>query len=165
MSHENPQFNYTGHATEGESYQLTKDLSTTAIAAIIRRQLKAAFPTLKFSVRSQYFSGGSSIHVNITHIDFPLNTKLYQRYLETVPKFEKRFDEWRNGQALSAEELAELKPMWNTSEYRRCEYSMQAIDTRKAVQKIVDRYNFDDSDGQIDYFHTNYYSHVEYLLK
>src|SRR6266571_4510193 len=53
-------------------------LTTTQIAALVRAEIKAAqkelapggFPRgLKFSVRSSYFSGGSSIDINISGIE------------------------------------------------------------------------------------------------
>jgi len=36
----------------------------------------------------------------------------------------------------------------------------EAWDCMKKVAKVSDSFNFDDSDGQIDYFHTNYYLHL-----
>jgi hypothetical protein len=41
-------------------------ISTTETAALIRKQLKAKFPSVKFSVRSKSYSGGSSIDVDYT---------------------------------------------------------------------------------------------------
>lgn len=37
--------------------------STTETAKLIRKELKEKFPTIKFSVRSDIYSGGSSINV------------------------------------------------------------------------------------------------------
>ena len=58
---------------EGKDYQKNKDLSTTEIAKIVRDELKKKYPTkdgYKFSVRSKYFSGGSSIDVDIKAVPF-----------------------------------------------------------------------------------------------
>ncbi len=41
-------------------------LETTQVAGLLRQQLKAAFPAVKFSVRSSGYSGGSSIDVRWT---------------------------------------------------------------------------------------------------
>lgn len=43
-----------------------KSYSTTETASLIRQELKAAFPSVKFSVRSKSYSGGSSINVSWT---------------------------------------------------------------------------------------------------
>ena len=45
---------------------MTRYISTTDTAKLIRAQLKAKFPGVKFSVRSDIYSGGSSIRVGWT---------------------------------------------------------------------------------------------------
>jgi hypothetical protein len=49
---------------------MTKFISTTETAKIIRKELKANFPGIKFSVRSKTYAGGSSIHIE--WIDGPI---------------------------------------------------------------------------------------------
>lgn len=49
----------------GNKYAETKSLSTTEIAKLVRKDLKATFPGLKFSVTTAYFSGGSSIAIEL----------------------------------------------------------------------------------------------------
>lgn len=44
----------------------TMSISATACAKLIRRDLKVKFPGVKFSVRSAYFSQGSSVDVSYT---------------------------------------------------------------------------------------------------
>jgi hypothetical protein len=51
-----------------------KRLSTTETAAEVRKALKAAFPTIKFSVRSKSYSMGSSITVSYT--DGPIQSQV-----------------------------------------------------------------------------------------
>lgn len=41
-------------------------ISATEVASLIRRDLKAAYPGVKFSVRSRYFSMGSSVDIGWT---------------------------------------------------------------------------------------------------
>ena len=43
-----------------------KYISCAETAKFVRKALKEAFPTGKFSVRSQTYSGGSSIHISWT---------------------------------------------------------------------------------------------------
>lgn len=45
-------------------------LTTAETAKLLRKALKAAFPGVKFSVRSDVYSGGSSIHVRWTEGPF-----------------------------------------------------------------------------------------------
>lgn len=61
---------YTSNGWKGEKYETTKDLSTTDIAKLIRKDIKECFPSIKVSVRTQYFSGGSSIDVYIIDAGF-----------------------------------------------------------------------------------------------
>ena len=44
-------------------------LSTTDIAKLVRKQLKAEFPTSKFSVVIEYYAGGSSISIALMKTD------------------------------------------------------------------------------------------------
>lgn len=46
--------------------QSPRRIENTEVAKLIRKDLKRAFPGAKFSVRTQKYSGGSSIHVNWT---------------------------------------------------------------------------------------------------
>ncbi len=57
--------------TTGDKYN--SNLSTTAIAALVREEIKTAvrcgkLPRAKYSVRSDYYSMGSSIHVKIRDV-------------------------------------------------------------------------------------------------
>ena len=74
MSVEKPVANYTGQGWEGRKYAETENLSTTDIAKRIRKDIKQQFPTRKCSVRTEYFSMGSSINVKIKDPGFnPIN--------------------------------------------------------------------------------------------
>lgn len=137
---ENPTCNYTGHAWEGVNYH--KNLSTTDIAKIIRKQLKKEFPTCKFLVTSQYYSGGSSLTVSLMKAPFkilkqnPSNDYYQLNHYRALENYE---DGNNNG----------------------CFLTPNAWQLFQRVVKLVQSFNFDDSDGQIDYFHTNFYFHLE----
>ena len=49
-----------------KTMEQTKYMDVTAVAKLVRRSLKEAFPDVKFSVRSKSYSGGSSIRVRWT---------------------------------------------------------------------------------------------------
>jgi len=65
---------YTQNGWKGGKYEETKNLSTTEIAKLIRKEIKQKFPNIKASVRTEYFSGGSAINVVIKECNFnPIN--------------------------------------------------------------------------------------------
>jgi len=54
-----------------------------------------------------------------------------------------------------------INPEWDyTSPYTVDKYTKEARELLKEIEKIVNQYRYDDSDAQIDYFDTNFYSHV-----
>lgn len=65
---------YTSNGWKGENYEKTKNLSTVEVAKLIRNEIKIKYPDIKVSVRSKYFSMGSSIDVYIKDCGFnPIN--------------------------------------------------------------------------------------------
>jgi hypothetical protein len=128
---------YTQNGWAGEQYETTKHLSTTEIAKIIRKELKTKFPGCKFSTRSQYFSGGSSIDVDIKSCGFnPLNKDYFD--------FEKL--SW-------AEKNNTHKPDRLTPEGKAF---------INAVESVGNNYNRSDCDGMIDYFSVNFWWSVQF---
>jgi len=107
-------------------------LTTKEIAGLIRKQLKKEFPECKFSVRYKSFSGGSEINVSLMAAKFKV-FNIGTGYLQ-VNHY------WLDKQK-------ELTP--------------EAVKVLKRVTKIVNSYNYDDSDPQIDYFNTNFYFMLE----
>ena len=58
----------------GTRYETVKDLSTTEIAKLIRKDIKKEHPEIKCSVISKYYAGGSSIDIYIKEMPFnPIN--------------------------------------------------------------------------------------------
>ena len=51
--------------TVGNKYEATRDLDVAEIAKLIRKDLKAAFPGSKFSVRTRRFAGGCAIDTEL----------------------------------------------------------------------------------------------------
>jgi len=116
----------------GERYTETRDLSTTQIAALIRKEIREWFPTIKVSVRTEYFSGGSSIDIWVKSCDFnPINPRWDPRDYVT--------------------------PMYNNPRYT--DRGRQLL---KDFEQIANKYNRDNSDSSIDYFDVRFYLSVEY---
>ncbi|MER7115499.1 hypothetical protein ABT332_13505 [Saccharomonospora azurea] len=136
-------------AWEGEKYGEARNLTLTQIAKLIREDLKlarkvgrktapktgeVAIPDpigdapkeIKFSVRTEYYSGGGSIHVGINNIP----------------------EEW--GWTLEEDHYGDMVPTATPA--------MAAL--YRAVKRIYNAYNYDNSDIQTDYFDRRYGGHV-----
>src|SRR5512146_560522 len=107
-----------------------KDLNTTQIAAHFRADVKAAQKAgtlprgLKLSVRTSYFSGGSSIHVGIKAVPFQVLSREWE------------FNNFSNPNVFQA----------------NCEmYTPAARALIKTLEGMLKAYNFDGSDIQSDY--------------
>ena len=147
---EKARFNYTGHGWEGVNY---KGQSTKEIAKEIRQRLKKEFPKCKFSVRYKSFTGGSEIQIALMKAPFEV--------------FNKEYKQDKNGNVYTEEkysyaqlnEYTLLNSSWEKEQgYCNGSYLTQkAWEVLKKVTQIAFSYNFDDSDGMIDYFHTKFY--------
>ena len=122
---------YTANGWEGSRYDF--NLSTTEIAARVREYTKTKWPQYKFSVRTEYYSGGSSIH------------------LKLVSGPEKAFKEGATQTYIST--------MENVRGFKK-ELTEIVYNVMNDVCDYMQSYNYDDSDGMIDYFNTNFYSEV-----
>jgi len=122
----------------GPRYEQSKHLGTKEIAALFRQDVKRAIACgdlpkgLRLSVRIERFSGGSSINVTVKAVPFPLLNPEALRFENERPHTYHTLPRYTS---LATLLLAKLKAM-------------------------VDAYNYDGSEIQVDYFHVRYYSHV-----
>lgn len=126
---------YTANGWEGSRYDC--NLSTKDIAARVREYVKIQWPGWKFSVRCKYASMCSEIMVSLKGgpVTNPLSS-------EGIKKG------YRNPQiSYMTEENDLLHELVN----------VVMID----VNAYIDSFRYDDSDGIIDYFDTNFYKFVE----
>jgi len=134
-----PRFDYTGHGSQGHKYD--KDLALADIAKAIRAEFKTEFPGYKFSVRQQWYSGGCSLHVSLMAAPFAAIRDGSSYVQVNQYGFRNEYDDTHDRE-------------------RERQLTREAWDCMKKVYEISNAYNFDDSDGMIDYFHTNYYLHL-----
>ena len=136
---------YTQNGWKGSNYEAF--MSTKDIAAKVREFVKAIYPECKFSVTFSTASMCSEIHVALVEAPYRLNKTVeeltdeelydgsysynYQYGRETDDKQKERF----------------LKTCYT----KEVQYIMND------VNKFVESYRYDDSDGMIDYFDTNFY--------
>ena len=122
----------------GERYSETKELFTTDIAKRIRTDIKTAIqnkqiPDIRTSVRTKYFSGGSSIDIEIVEMPFnPLNKTRIKEELD-------------NPNEISHEDV----------------YTAEAEQVRQFLKSIMNSYNYDGSDIMTDYFDVRFYGSVD----
>jgi hypothetical protein len=122
-------------------------LDKADIAKAVRADIKAAvaagtLPEAKYSVRISRFAGGSSITVKVA--DLPGRT------------FTDGWLKGGHGWLLKAPATIEDGEIVRPSKYTRA-----ANATLDALKEILAAYNFDGSDSSVDYFHVNFYAHVD----
>lgn len=120
---------YTQNGWAGDNYDI--NLSTKDIADRIRSYVKEAYPTYKFSVTCKYFSGGSEINVALMEAPVDVFVKMPERGEKYMELHHMRKD------------YEELTPLAN--------------EILSDVNRFINSYRYDDSDGMIDYFSTNFY--------
>lgn len=165
MTQKEPRFNYTGQGWEGKNY--SPDLGIKDIAKIIRTNLKQKYPRCKFSVQIERFSGGQSLHVHLMEAPFEamLNKgSIINNEFVSMEKQGYKFEKYAQLNEHTFNNPYEFKSAcarctpdgWNNGAI----LSQEAWDIMKDVYRLIKGYNFDDSDGMIDYFHTNFYLHL-----
>jgi hypothetical protein len=128
---------YTQNGWEGKKYQETKNLPLKEIAKRVKKEVLAKHPYINISVKTDHFSGGSSLDVHITA--YPkqfLEKKLLYTEMSHLP------------------EDKIPKYAWVASEDENAKALL------KDIEHIVNQYRYDDSDSMIDYFSNNFYSSV-----
>ena len=108
-----------------------------AIAKLVRADIKAAvkagtIPAAKYGVRTERYSGGQSLKVNVSALSFEVLSE-ERVLLEHDEPHAYHGGHWMSEGAKALE---------------------------KALDAICDAYNFDGSDIQTDYFHVNFYANV-----
>ena len=124
----------------GDKYEVNKNRSTVGIAKLIREDIKqhiinGCLPEGKYSVRSKYFSGGSSIDIQVSKLDHAVYT-----------------DEYINC----------VKNNLPVREWPRCGYTVLAKNVLDTLKAIANQYNYDGSEIMVDYFDVNFYFHANF---
>lgn len=124
---------YTEYGWKGSRYD--RNLSTKEIAACVRSFVKEHWSQYKFSICIELFAGGSSITLKL--VSGP------------VPAF------------IAGSEYARRGYLSTTSHIRKYEGITEAVlNVVNNVCDYLNSFNYDDSDSMIDYFDTNFYTHI-----
>ena len=132
--------------------------SLKQIAKEVRTQLKTEFPNCKFSVRTEYYSMGQSLHVTLVKSNFP------------VFKTETEMRETFRTEGWGKYDESDMVNLTNdvTRGYSQVnhyyiddspEYTDKAKQVFNRVKEIYNADNWDKSDIVTDYFDVNYYVH------
>ena len=148
---------YTQNGWAGSKYDSSR--STKEVAALVRAYVKEIYPTYKFSVRYSHASMCSEVHVELANAPY----EIYKQFEELTQ--EERFWVWQRAEynswvkpfgCLDDEHMAILKKAYEEHTFlkRYTEVVQSVIDD---IDREVNSYRYDDSDGMIDYFSTNFY--------
>lgn len=148
---------YTQNGWAGSKYDSSR--STKEVAALVRAYVKEIYPTYKFSVRYSHASMCSEVHVELVNAPY----EIYKQFEELTQ--EERFWVWQRAEynswvkpfgCLDDEHMAILKKAYEEHAFlkRYTEVVQSVIDD---IDREVNSYRYDDSDGMIDYFSTNFY--------
>ena len=148
---------YTQNGWAGSKYDSSR--STKEVAALIRAYVKEIYPTYKFSVRYSHASMCSEVHVELVNAPY----EIYKQFEELTD--EERFKVWQIAErnswvekfgCLDDEHMAILKKAYEEHRFLK-EYTEVVKSVMDDIDREVNSYRYDDSDGLIDYFHTNFY--------
>ena len=149
---------YTQFGWEGRNHNWNRTLKE--VAQIVRAYVKEKYPTYKFSVRTEYFSMGKELHVELK--ESPV--EIYKTADELNEDDKKDFfrktmhnDYWVRDQYTDEEFKAEYNRITEEhgSFYKVLnEVTKSVIDD---VDSFVKSYNYSDCDGMIDYFDVDFY--------
>ena len=136
---------YTQNGWKGENYDI--NLRTKDIAAKVREFVKMVYPECKFSVTFDTASMCSEVHVTLMESPYRLNKtfeeltddELYNGHYSYYYQFGRETDDNQKRHFLN-----------------QC-YTPEVTKIMKDVDRFVSSYRYDDSDGMIDYFDTNFY--------
>ena len=115
------------------------------IAKDVRAELKVKFPQCKFSVTIERFTGGRELRVAL--MEAPMDALTSGGYAQANHYVVRDYD-YEDYQARHFD--------YETGEPTEI-MTMYGFQVMKAVERIANRENWDESDPMVDYFHCNYY--------
>lgn len=150
---------YTQNGWKGERHDCS--LTTKEISSIIRGYVKKLYPQWRFSVTCKYFSGGSSISIYVMQAPYDIfdRARISEEALDEIRNFGENCRHHDRFQRMAR--LLRKTTITIDLDYlseRDSDYFVpRAFAVLRDVYDFAKSYRFDDSDGSIDYFHTNFY--------
>lgn len=155
----------SGEAVLNETEKV--NISLVDIAKLIKQQLKKEYPNCKFSIQTEFYSMGCSLHINIMETNFKLikpfeelsesaiRTYTQGNYYRTVDEL-KHLQSKRHHQLSSFIENEYNEDVWNNGVF----LTEQGFKLVKRIIDLTNKFNWDNSDSQIDYFDVKFYTHL-----
>jgi hypothetical protein len=145
---------YTQNGWKGSRYD--RNLSLKEIAVIVRGYVKDVYPTYKFSVTTEYFSGGCTLYVRLMEV--PENI-FDDEGIRRAAKDAAWNDHWGKTEEMYYAEYQKKKENFYVQQWSF--YYEWFTETARAVledvKSLVESYRYSDCDGQIDYFHVSFW--------
>uniref|UniRef100_A0A6H1ZT64 Large polyvalent protein associated domain-containing protein n=1 Tax=viral metagenome TaxID=1070528 RepID=A0A6H1ZT64_9ZZZZ len=163
-----PRFNYTPNAWEGSKYRDKQNLYGSSLSKEIRKELKETFPKCRFSVTSETYAGGQSINIALMKAPFKpfneFNDEIAEKIENNVRRaFPCNWEEMKEQTIKNYIKYTTVKMYNDINQYHISDDFWMTDKAREVIIRalgIVQSFNFDDSDAQVDYFHTNFYLHA-----
>ena len=142
-----------------------RDISLKDIAKAIRQQLKKEFSGCKFSVRTQYYSGGQTLHISIIETNFKIIQPFNELSEEAIFNYtrDRTKEELRQIQESGHFQVGSIYPY---EVYNKNVWTIGAFLTEKGfnlikrITELSDKFNWDNSDTQTDYFDVKFYLNI-----
>lgn len=134
---------------------------TKEIAKQIRQDLKA-MKGFKFSVRTEYFAGGSAIHLNVMKSPIQLKKDISE-ITDIKPSINYTMAQISDMQSKKYHQLSDYQLIDKYDPECWCNGVFLTEEGHNTLKKIVEigkKEHWDKSDSSIDYFHTNFYFHI-----
>jgi hypothetical protein len=142
-----------------------KDINT--ISKEVKLNLHNAFPGTKWSVRTEKYAGGRSLHVSLMEAPFEVfdtsrPPNIVGRFAGSATSDIYRYTDSskQRGYAQLNEYQLRDKSNMNPRVNNGVILTPEAISVMMKAENIINRDNWDNSDAQTDYFDVNYYVHL-----
>lgn len=143
------------------------NISLVDVAKTIKQQLKKEYPFCKFSIQTQYYSMGCALHINVMETNFKIIKpfeELSERVLFEYGKSQNRTnEELKNMQERGnypingiRQETVYNPDVWNNGAF----LTEKGFNLIKRITELTNKFNYDESDSQTDYFNVNFYLHL-----
>jgi hypothetical protein len=143
------------------------NVSLTDISKAIKQKLKKEYPHCRFSVRTEFYSMGSSLHVSILETNFKILKPFedlseiavlsYTRDDFRTAEDLKNLQERRHHQITRINKDEVYNPdVWNNGVF----LTEEGFNLVKRITELTNKFNWDNSDSQTDYFDVKFYVHL-----
>ena len=142
---------YTRNGWSGDKYEETKELTTTEISALIRKEIKEKYDKgYKIGVRTEYFANGSAINITVRELPFnPINPEWNPIESQRTPKYTqeglKLLDDLESiGSQYRMSDCDGMIDYFNTNFYLHVNYDWQKeADWVKDAKKVILKVEWD----------------------